>query len=278
MKHILVPIDFSDDSLNALSYAIMIANTKNYNVRLIHVIRKHADYNALFNPDDFNEVIKSGIEENFENVINTYQKTLNQKFDYRIRVGRVYGEICNQAQYADAEMIIMGTHGVKGFEERWRGSNAYRVVSNASCPVLTVHYNFSKRPIKKIVLPIDITEETRLKVPYLVNLAKQNRAQLHVVDVRESNRISTRKLLNDYISQVISFLKSHNINCIRESLKGSNIADAIIEYALFNDADIIGCVRKSTDLTRQFWMPDYAQQLVNHSPIPVFSINSKLNN
>jgi len=273
MNHILVPIDFSNTSINALEHSILIANMLSYDIRLIHVKRKNADYNTSFNIDDFNEVLLSGIEDNFEDLIRVYGKDLNGKIDYRIREGRIYTEICNQANYGDSEIIVMGTHGVSGFEERWVGSNAFGIVSNASCPVITIRYNFPKREIKKIIMPIDVTKETRHKVPFVTKLAQTFNAEVHVIDVREDNKASTRKLLNEYVSLVVSYLKRRNVKYICDSLKDKNLTDVIIEYALLNDADIIAVTSDTNELARQFWFGPKAQQMVNHSPIPILSFS-----
>ena len=63
------------------------------------------------------------------------------EFNYKIRKGKVHVEIANQAKYSDAMLVIAGTHGVTGFEEFWIGSNAYRIVTYAPCPVITVRTN-----------------------------------------------------------------------------------------------------------------------------------------
>ncbi len=273
MKHILVPIDFSNDSINALEHAIMIANYTNCGIRLIHVKRKNADYDPSFNLRDFDEVLKSGVIDNFERTIQVYSKELNAKFDYRIREGRIYTEICHQAKYGDAEMIIMGTHGVSGFEERWVGSNAFRIVSNATVPVLTIRYSFPKRDIKRIVLPIDIDKESRQKVPLVAELALLFGAELHVLDIRQDNKVATRKTLNEYIDQVMTYLKRRKVKCVRESLKGNNLSDLVIEYALLCDADMITVMIENNERSVPFWAEPYAQQMVNHSPIPVLSIH-----
>ncbi len=275
MSHILVPVDFSKDSINALEHGIVIANELSYDIRLIHVKRKNADYNASFNLNDFDEVLVSGIEDNFESLIKIYRKEIKGDMDYRIREGRIYSEICNQAKYGDAEMIIMGTHGVSGFEEKWVGSNAFRVVSHSICPVITIRYNFPKRLIRKIILPIDETVETRQKVPFVANLALIFKAEVHVIDVRENNKAQTRKILDEYVGQVMSFLKRRRIKCIRDSLKGNNLTDVIIEYALLCDADLIAIMNEHNEHTKHIWLGPYAQQMVNHSPIPVISFQSK---
>ena len=275
MNHILVPVDFSNDSINALEHSILMANEMSYDIRLIHVKRKNADYDASFNLNDFDEVLLSGIEENFENLIATYKNSIKGEIDFRIREGRIYSEVCNQAKYGDSEMIIMGTHGVSGFEEKWVGSNAYRIVNHAPCPVLTIRYNFPQRKIRKIILPIDISKETRQKVPFIAEIALIFDAEVHVIDVRENNKGTARKVLDEYVKQVVDYLQRRNIKCVRDSLKGRNLTEIIIEYALLCDADMISIMNDLTDGAKQLWFGSYAQQMVNHSPIPVISFNVK---
>lgn len=60
--------------------------------------------------------------------------------------------------------IIMGTHGVSGFEEKIIGSNSNCVVVNAPCrPIITIRQKYSPTLPKKIVLPIDMSKDTRKK-------------------------------------------------------------------------------------------------------------------
>lgn len=275
-KHILVPIDFSNDSIHALEYAIVVANNLNFDIRLIHVKRKNADYDSSFNLKDFDEVLKSGIIEKFEQVINKYLKIFKGTFDYKIREGRIYNEICNQAKYGDSEFIIMGTHGVSGFEERWMGSNAFRVVSHSECPVLSTRYDFALRPIKHIVLPIDITDETRFKVPFVAKLAQTFNAKVSVIDIRETDKVVIKKKLESSVNQVLSYLKRKKVICIHDSLKGANSTNKVIEYALLNDVDLITIMNDKSSKSTNFLMGQYAQQMVNHSPIPVLSFKPEV--
>lgn len=274
-KHILVPVDFSNDSIRALEYAILLANQLSYNIRLIHVKRRNADYDPSFNFRDFDEVLKSGIKGNFETLIKNYLSQVKGSIDYRIREGRIYTEICNQATYGDASFIVMGTHGVSGFEERWVGSNAFRIVNHACCPVVTIRYNFPMRPISKIVLPIDASIESRRKVPFIVELAQIFNAELHVIDVRDNNRQATKKRLHEYTSQVKQYLERRKIKTVYDSLKGKKISDICIEYALIIDADLIAIMNDKPEKTHLLWVGHNAQQMVNHSPIPIISFHQQ---
>jgi len=270
----LVPIDFSSDSIRALEYAFGLSKILESKVKLIHVKRQNADYDASFNLNDFDEVLQNKVEDNFSQLIGKMAIKYKTDIDYSIREGRIYTEICNQAKYGDSQLIIMGTHGVSGFEERWVGSNAYRVVSHSPCPVITVRNNFPMRAIKKIILPIDKSAYSRQKVPFVVNLAKRLQAELFIVALRENDRSGTLKIIEEYMTQVKAYVKRRNINCSYENLKGRNLADLCIEYALLNDADIVAIMTEQNDNTKSFWLGQYAQQMVNHSPVPVLSFRS----
>ncbi|MCK4661683.1 MAG: universal stress protein [Bacteroidales bacterium] len=272
MKNILVPIDFSEDSINALEFAINIANKFNANIRMLHVKSKYSNYESTYNFKNYNNILNNSIKDYFEIKLKNYKNKLNGKLDYKIRDGKIYREITNQAKYDDAELIVMGTHGVSGFEELWVGSNAYRVVTNATCPVVTIRNDFKNKEIKKIVLPIDTTEETRQKVPFISLLAKAFDAEIFVVTVRESEIPDIIKKLTQYSEQVIEYISNKGIKCQSYSLVGTNITDITIDYALKIEADLIAAMTEQTENPKNIFLGAYAQQMVNHSTIPVISL------
>ena len=159
MKQIIVAIDFSKTSMNALAYGIHIGNKAKADVQMVWVDNTTSE-----------EVVFEGFahEERNEKVAllkelqEKYSKSLKGgKLDFKTRKGKVYIEIAQQAKSTNADLIIAGTHGVSGFEEFWIGSNAYRIVTNAPCPLITLRHDFKVGDIHKIVIPIDSSQETR---------------------------------------------------------------------------------------------------------------------
>jgi nucleotide-binding universal stress UspA family protein len=273
MKKILVPIDFSGDSINALEHAITIANTMGSDIRMVHV-KKSKSFDVPFYYTDVNLTEGKSLEDFFKMIINKYKASFKGKFDYKIREGKIYREITNQAKYDDTDLIIMGTHGVSGFEELWMGSNAFRVVSNAPCPVMTIRKGCTRKVIKKIVLPIDLSSETRKKVPVAAELAAKFGATIHVLSIAESSAKSVAAKLQNYCGQVEEYLKERKIKVVRKDLVGSNKTDAIIKYATENKTDLICIMTEQTENEINLFLGDYAQQMVNHSSIPVLSVRS----
>jgi nucleotide-binding universal stress UspA family protein len=277
MENILVPIDFSKDAMNAFENAIAFANKLNSNLRIIHV-RKTKDYDKPFVLKESDIQYGKTVEDFCNEIVeeNKSKYKVGKEFDYVIVQGKIYKAIIEQAEKDKTDMIIMGTHGVSGFEEFWLGSNSYRVVSKSPCPVLTIRTGFRKRNINKIILPIDAHRETRQKVPFTTELAKMLDAEIHVVDVRSTKRKDVKERLKKYAKQASQYIEKRNIKVIRASRFGSDIADITISYAVHNNADLISIVSNQRGTPVKMGISTTAQQLVNHSPIPILSMHPRL--
>jgi len=137
MKEIVVAIDFSDCSVNALEHAVNIAMKSDLDVKMVWVNNPNVSKISI-SSDKSDELVKE-ISDQFEKLRSKYQGDLKKSnFSYKIREGIIYKEIINEAKESNAKMIVMGTHGTSGYELFLIGSNANRVVANASCPIITI--------------------------------------------------------------------------------------------------------------------------------------------
>lgn len=272
MKHVLVPVDFSEDSVNALEMAVAFANEMGHEVRMIHVIKDAVFYQRNFSLSNLVDVKNEKVINNLKKLVEEYKPKAKHDIDFRIRSGKVYNEIANQAKYGEAELIVIGSHGTSGFEELWLGSNAYKVVNNSPCPVLSLRNSYKRHQINRIVLPIDDTPETRQKVPYAAKIASQFNAEVHLLQVSETKKDSVLERITDYANQVARFFDNNDIDYVNEQIIGSNLTDITIDYAMRKDADLISIMTEQSESTKNIWLGPYAQQMVNHSPIPVLSI------
>ena len=272
MKHVLVPVDFSEDSVNALEMAIAFANEMWHDVRMIHVIKDAVFYQRNFSLTNLIDIKNETVINNLKKLVEQYKPKARHNLDFRIRSGKVYNEIANQAKYGEAELIVIGSHGTSGFEELWLGSNAYKVVNNSPCPVLSLRNSYKRHQINRIVLPIDDTPETRQKIPYTARIAKKFNAEMHLLQVSDTKKENVLQRINDYANQVARFLKNNDIDYLHEAITGNNLTDITIDYAMRKDADLISIMTEQSESTKNIWLGPYAQQMVNHSPIPVLSI------
>jgi len=274
MKKILVAIDFSECSINALEHAITIARKADAGIEMIFVIR----------PDSSREMFTEGpqtmsamVKDKFDELVEKYQPLMGKnKLEYLIKEGKVYHEIVKEADKKEIFLVMAGTHGSSGFEEFWMGSNANRIVSAIKKPVITIRGGVSiNRHLEKIILPLDSTPETRQKVPFTAYMARIFDAEVHVLRVYTSSVKAVIRKVDSYAEQVVKHLEEDNIKYVLESVEADNISDSTIEYALRVNANLISIMTEQETAAKNLLLGPYAQQMVNHSPIPVLSIHPK---
>ena len=254
-NRILIPFDGSPQSIVALSSAIFF--TKKYDAALTVVHIQEASKE---------EYIKELIDKNCEGV----------NFNYVHKKGKAFRGIIDAAKETDANLIVMGTHGVSsGFEEFWMGNTSYKVVSLAKCPVLTMRENANFNHFQSIVLPIDTSFESRQKVSFAIGLARKFAATIHVLGVSADNNKEVDQQINGYTRQVINTLQEEGINFTFEKKLGGNITKTTIDYAVEIKADLIIIMTEQEAQMGSFFLGKYAQQMVNHSPIPVISLSPR---
>ena len=272
-KKIVVGVDFSDCSMNALEHAVIIACHANAGITMVWA--NHLDYSKeIFSVEPDN--IRAEVQKRFEKLIEKYRPQLapDTDIDFRLEKGKVYKVICNVAKEVNAFLIVIGTHGSSGFEEFWIGSNANRIVAASRLPIITIRAGVdSNKELKTIVMPLDSTKITRQKLPITALLAKYFDAEIHVLGVYTSPQDDVRYRIKNYVAQAEDYLKENEIRYRIVYLNASNITDAVLDYAKKVNANLISIMTEQETTTANLWLGPYAAQMVNHSPIPVLSVH-----
>ncbi len=270
-KVILVGIDFSDCSINALEHAITIARKAKSGIGLVWV--NHLDYSKeIFSvePQD----LEKEVIERFNELIKKYKYHIdNGEIEYYIRKGKVYKEVCKLANELEAFLVVIGTHGSSGFEEFWIGSNANRIVSSCKTPIITIRGGVDiGTDLKKIVLPLDSTRVTREKLPLTTLLAKYFASEVHILGLFTTTSDDIRYRIRNYVAQAEEYLTENKIRYKSTFIEADNITEDTINYASKVGANLICIMTEQETSTANLILGPYATQMVNHSPIPVLSV------
>lgn len=155
-RSILVPIDFSDHSLEALRYASYLAEMEGARLDLVHVIEE------AMHPAFYNTGVLSvyDVQPDLDAVAQLHLRRLYREADgpaCEVRFEAIPGhparEIVRYAEEHDSDLIVMATHGLAGLEYFFIGSVAEHVVRTAPCPVFTV------KAFGKSLLPQAVEQE-----------------------------------------------------------------------------------------------------------------------
>jgi universal stress protein A len=138
LKHILVPVDFSEPSEKALKYAMKFAEQFGSRITLVHVIQPMV-YPAEFGyPPTIVDTLDEAVRRQIEEHLAILARTVGAGTETLVRVGQPYFEIATTAKELVVDLIIITTHRRTGLKHVLLGSTAERVVRHDSCPVLTV--------------------------------------------------------------------------------------------------------------------------------------------
>ncbi len=266
MKTIIVPLDFSTESLNGLNFALMIAAKSKSNIEMANIIVKNE-----YSTDELIEKQHKLAESKFAEILKKCQDKCNLKCNLSSRIfeGKIYAEIANLTEAIEDSLLILSTHGESGFEELFIGGNAYKIISHSRTPVIAVRKSINSKTIKNIVLPLDSTPETREKVPFTAAIAKLFGAKIHILTVSSSKSKTINDKLNQYANQVDSYLKAQNISTKIKHMVGKNITDLTLDYSRSIDADLISIMTEQERSASNLLLGTYAHQMINKSWIPV---------
>jgi len=141
IRRILVPIDFSAHSKNALRYAVPMAEAFGASLHLVYVVEP-----TIYPADlGFGQVVLPAVEDELRDKgSDELKKMIEREIGDRVkatstvRTGKPHQEILREAQETGVDLIIVASHGHTGVEHILFGSTASRVVRLAECPVLTI--------------------------------------------------------------------------------------------------------------------------------------------
>jgi len=189
INRILCPVDLSDVSTHAFEHAALIARWYDAQITALHVC------NPVFIPSgEFTvggpiqppQLTADEIEEVREQVLHNVGGSRAPNVSVIIESGSPWGRILFHAKSLPADLIVLGTHGLSGFEHLLLGSVTEKVLRRASCAVMTVPPKAratSSLPFKHIVCPVDFSEASLAALDFAFSLAQEADAELTIVHV-----------------------------------------------------------------------------------------------
>jgi nucleotide-binding universal stress UspA family protein len=279
LKKILVPTDFSSHSLSALHYAAAMAKHSEAEVILLHIIENYdenvSDLSKVIN---VNEAIRKEVTRKLMEIKNDNVDLWGIPISVRLENGKIHKVIYNMIEQEGVDLIVMGTHGSSGissFGKFIMGSNAYRIVRIAECPVITVREEArDKVNFGRIVLPLDTTKETKDKVASAIKIAKVFKSTIHIVSV--SSLIDTVTQNSDKLSkqlkEVSEQISAAGVKVAIKIIKNENIATTVMEFAEEIDANLIIIMTAAENQLIDMTVGSTARKVIEQSAIPVLSI------
>lgn len=156
-RTILVATDFTPVAGYAADHAQKFAAILKVNVTLLHIIKKESE--------------RDEAEIQMQTQVNVYQRKYGVKPETLIREGSIFHTIGEVASEIDAELVVMGTHGIRGLQHL-TGSWALKVIVTSKVPFIVVQEPPKEEHISRIVFPVDFKRENKEKIGWAYYVAK----------------------------------------------------------------------------------------------------------
>jgi nucleotide-binding universal stress UspA family protein len=305
IKNILVPVDFSELSIEAISTAQRLGQRFGASIHLAHI--QEYSYPAVFSNPSTPVYISPAMDtEEWRKAAEQALKTLAREYRLtgtcRAEVGGApFDDICWIARQISADLIITSTHGRTGLKRALLGSTAERLVQHAPCPVLVSRKEKPRRgprgksatksilSIDSILVPVDFSESSLTGLNYAIEFAKKFSARLlvlHVVDLGpllgadtyapRDSAASEEAAMRDAeqgMSEYLRRVKFGEVPFQTQMIAGGSV-QGICQVAAAENVDlIITATHGRTGLTHVL-IGSTAEVVVRHAPCPVLVVPS----
>ena len=274
-KIIIVPIDFSEASEIAVECAIELSKVFNSEIILLNIFENvpvdEASRKQLQSQFIYRDILKR-LEKEAERI--TKEEKVNTGF--LIKEGNIFDHIGKAAMDVGANLMVMGTHGIKGVQHI-TGSYAAKVIMNTPTPVIVVQKKSNYHPIKNIVVYVDLTKDTKALENWASYYAKVFDATIHLVISEEMKKMVLMKA--EYtLAQIEVFFKESNVKYTIKTLPTDHgdFIKMISQYASDTNSGLI-MIEQKKDVDQYIVGKDEQALLSNPHQIPVFCVNPSTN-
>ena len=274
MKKIIVPVDFSIHSENALKTAALLAKKTNATIIALHMLDIQ-EVNLSESPSYQQEKAVFFLKLAEKKISEFLQKDFLEdlKVVPLIKHYKIFSEVNQVAKEVNADLIVMGSHGVSGLKEFFMGSNTEKVIRFSEVPVFVVKKELKDTDFKDVVYATDFSEES---IPAFKNMLKTLdvfNAKKHILYVNLPNENFKTSPEMDAIAH--GFLMKAECNTDR-LINVNFVCERSIEKGILNFSNAVGAdlittaTHGRTGLSHIF-SGSISEDLSNHAALPIMT-------
>ncbi|WP_299113946.1 universal stress protein [uncultured Winogradskyella sp.] len=281
MKNVLLPTDFSDNSWNAIKYAINFFKDTPCNFYVLHVnklnyhfteeVALYIDHNHI--EEVYTKPAKKKLRLILKRISKLFPNHKNQKFytltDYNFFIESIRKTVNEK----HIDFIVMGTKGATGLERIILGTNTADVITKVKCNTLAIPENAEFKPPNEIAFPTDysLTHNLQILEP-IVDILEQFNASLKILHIAKTDsslsdeQQKNKELLEDYFS-------NHSYSF--HYLTNRKVEDAIQCFVESRDINIICMVAKNLNYFQQILFHTRVEKISYHTDRPFLVLHEK---
>jgi len=278
MSKLLIPIDFSENSDNAVHYSCQIAQQTGQEIDLIHVFSSHSNtYANIKGETPLKDPRVPEAEQNMANILDQIKQNFPEvKVNSIFKDGNLYDEIKGVTSSTAYDAVVMGTEGASGLEAVFIGSNTYDTILNTTTPVLAVPATATEYKKDNVALLCNFKEAELTALEQAIPLFKTD-YQLVLIHVNTDDKpikdidIKFKEWINRIESQLgisdISYIIKPQTLFMRQK---ETVAQAITSVLLDEQIDVLILTKSKKSVFRQLTETNVIKKMAFNIQIPTF--------
>ncbi|WP_115461447.1 universal stress protein [Winogradskyella aurantiaca] len=264
MVNILVPVDFSKTSVNALYYAIDLFGGEAIEITILHIYGVEA---TALTMKSFDDILVETADKQMNELIDEINiKYPEVKLKPRLSKNYAVDTISKMGDSGNYDLIVMGTKGVSGIKEVFMGSIAGGVVSKTMAPVIVVPLDYEFKVLDYLVLAIgDQPLSDNVNLNLLTSLQQQHKSSLEVLHISDNNG-AQKEIVKDTLKEL---KPSYTI----KSASG-DLNQQLNVHIQNNDTDLLCLLKTKKDFLHRLFSNSVTLKQTFNSPIPLLIIQS----
>jgi nucleotide-binding universal stress UspA family protein len=271
MKTIIVPIDFSDASINAAEYALEMAIQLKAKIKLLHVYQipiYYGDVPILASDDDKITHLKAKLQEVKKQLLHNLDSNL--EIAIQLSIGDFMPQLNELCSNTTPYCVVIGCQGKSGFDNIFLGSNAIDAMKNLRYPIIAVPIDATFSSIKNIGLACDFEIEMDKKIVNTIeNFATDFGAQLFICNIGKEYEYNVDTIygLHKLGNQL------NNTKITKYFLENDNVEDGLTIFEKECKLDIITMFPKTYHFFEKIIHISATKKLVLSSSIPILALH-----
>jgi nucleotide-binding universal stress UspA family protein len=264
MNKILVPVDFSDISMNALFYAIKLFESSNFEITLLHTYDMSSN---AFSVKSMDRILADDAKQQMETLLDkVYKEEPGIVLKTKILKGDAIPAISKLGNSGAYDFIVMGTKGASGLKEVFLGSVAGGVISKTKAPVLVVPGSYTFKTLNEIVFAVSgIVLSNKTVVEPLRKLAKLHQCKIKVLHIDEGK-------MHDF-EEVLKTIEDLNPS-VTFAFGSGKINQRLNEFLIKNDAGLQCLIRGKKNIFSRIFDDSVTLKQTFNSPVPLLIIHN----
>ena len=275
MKNVLIPTDFSENSWNAIRYALQFLKKERCSFYVLHVNNGNRNSQTLLNKEDLEKensyTSKKHLRKLLDRITKEFPENKNHKF-YTLTDNNFFiTSIRKHIAEKKIDLIVMGTKGATDENKLIIGSNTTNVIVKVPCNTLIIPEKATFEGLEEVAFPTDFSLTYGIEaLQPLSEILEKNNAALHllhiskkVVDLNRS-QLENKELLEDYFSN-----QKHNFHFLNDK----EVEEAVQQFMENNAIQLMVMMAKNLNYFQKILFHLKVEKSSYHTNIPLLVLH-----